>query len=151
LNICTSRQISDCHALLQPKLRKFLTSCNAAGIEILVTCTYRPFEEQAELYAQGRTKPGRIVTYTKPGQSRHNYMANGRPASLAFDVVPLRHGKAIWGTGGNGIDNDPTDDDTDDLELWQRVGAIGAECGLEWGGSWTKFKDYPHFQIPVPR
>lgn len=31
----------------------------------------RSSEKQAELYAQGRTTPGRIVTYAKPGQSKH--------------------------------------------------------------------------------
>ena len=87
----------------------------------------------------------------KPGQSRHNFMANGRPASLAFDVVPLRLGKPVWGTAGNGIDDDPTDDDKDDLELWQRVGAIGESCGLDWAGRWKRFREFPHFEIAVPR
>jgi hypothetical protein len=63
----------------------------------------------------------------------------------------LRHGKLVWGTGGNGIDNDPTDDDTDDLELWQRAGAIGKGIGLEWAGDWPKGKrEFPHFQLPAP-
>lgn len=146
-----SRKISDCHLLLQPKLRKFLTVCTSESIDILVTCTWRSFEEQAELYASGRTKPGRILTMAKPGQSRHNFMANGRPASLAFDVVPLRLGKPVWGTAGNGIDDDPTDDDKDDLELWQRVGAIGESCGLDWAGRWKRFREFPHFEIAVPR
>jgi len=52
----------------------------------------------------------------------------------------------IWGTGGNGIDDDPSDDDTDDLELWQRVGECGELVGLEWAGRWTSFREYPHFQ-----
>ena len=35
--------------------------------------TYRSFDEQNHLYAQGRTKPGKIVTYAKGGQSYHNF------------------------------------------------------------------------------
>lgn len=146
-----SRDINDCHVLLRPKLQKFLYDCRAAGIDVLITCTYRSNAEQAELYAQGRTKPGRIVTMAKAGQSRHNFTVNGRPASLAFDVVPLRNGKLIWGTSGNGIDNDPTDDDRDDLELWQRIGQIGVACGLSWAGNWSRFREFPHFEIAVPK
>lgn len=112
-----------------------MSACRTNKIDVLVTCTYRSPEEQAELYAQGRTKPGRIVTYAKPGESKHNIQSsNGAPASKAFDVVPLRHGKLVWGTSGNGLDDDPTDDDTDDLELWERIGAIGEQCGLSWAG-----------------
>lgn len=118
------------------------------GIEVLITCTYRSNNEQANIYAQGRTEPGRIVTWAKPGQSKHNATINGRPASGAFDVVPLRHGKPVWGTAGNGIDEDPADDETDDLEAWQRIGEIGEAVGLEWAGRWSKGKrEFPHFQM----
>lgn len=110
------------------------------GIDLLVTCTHRDDEAQAALYALGRTKPGKIVTNAKPGESLHQYR-------VAFDVVPLRNGKPVWGTTGNGIDNDPTDDDRDDLELWQKIGAIGESLGLEWAGRWKRFKEFPHFQF----
>ncbi|MBK5230848.1 MAG: M15 family metallopeptidase, partial [Thermoleophilia bacterium] len=81
----------------------------------------------------------RRVTNARGGDSMHQYGA-------AFDAVPLRHGKLVWGTRGDGIDDDPTDDDTDDLELWQRLGAIGEACGLEWAGRWKRFREFPHFQ-----
>jgi peptidoglycan L-alanyl-D-glutamate endopeptidase CwlK len=32
--------------------------------------------------------------------------------------------------------------------LWWHVGRIGKSLGLEWAGDWTKFKEFPHFQIP---
>ena len=35
--------------------------------------SFRSPDEQAKLYAQGRTEPGVIVTYAKPGLSFHNY------------------------------------------------------------------------------
>lgn len=146
-----SRRIEDCHPLLQPKLKQFLDECERAEIDILITCTYRSNAEQADIYASGRTKPGRILTYAKPGQSRHNFTVNGKPASLAFDCVPLRGGKAVWGTGGNGLDSNPSDDATDDLELWQRVGAIGESCGLSWAGRWKRFREFPHFEIAIPK
>lgn len=143
-----SRSLSDLHPDVEPKARAFEKECQRLGIDFIFTCTYRPNEEQAELFAQGRTKPGRIVTWAKPGESLHNLTGpEGKPSSRAFDVVVLRHGKPIWGTNGNGIDEDPTDDDTDDLELWQRVGAVGKSVGLEWAGDWQRTKrEFPHFQ-----
>jgi peptidoglycan L-alanyl-D-glutamate endopeptidase CwlK len=122
-----SRKIEDLHPTVQDKCRAHMAACEEAGITLIVTSTYRSPEEQAVLYAQGRTAPGKIVTKAKPGQSMHNHR-------LAYDVVPLRNGKPVWGTSG------------EDGVLWQKVGALGVEQGLEWAGSWTTFKEYAHFQ-----
>src|SRR5687767_7494495 len=131
-----SRDPSQLHPDMQPKHAQFSQRCKDSKIDVMTTCTYRSSEEQAELYAQGRTKPGKVVTWAPPGQSKHNFTVSGQPASKAFDFVVLRHGKIIWGTSGNGIDNDPSDDETDDLELWMRAGAIAESCGLSWAGRW---------------
>ena len=108
------------------------------GIRVILICTYRSDEVQAALYAQGRTTPGAIVTRAKPGKSKHNCVdAKGAPAAEAFDVVPLRYGKPIWGTAGN------------DLEVWQRVGQHGIDVGLKWYGTpGSEFREFPHFQNP---
>lgn len=135
----TSRKLEDLHPRVQRMCLLFKQRCQEEGILILVTSTFRDHEAQAALYAQGRTKPGRTVTNARPGESFHQYR-------LAFDVVPVRNGKPVWGTRGNGIDDDPTDDATDELELWQQIGEIGESCGLEWAGRWTAFREFPHFQ-----
>jgi peptidoglycan L-alanyl-D-glutamate endopeptidase CwlK len=122
-----SRKIEDLHPTLQAKCRAHIAACEEAGISLIITSTYRSPEEQAVLYAQGRTAPGKIVTKAKPGQSMHNYR-------LAYDVVPLRNGKPVWGTTG------------EDATLWQQVGALGVAQGLEWAGNWVKFKESAHFQ-----
>ena len=129
----SSRKLTDLHPQMQPMVTRFLANARAAGIDLLVTCTYRSNEEQAALYAIGRTKPGRIVTNAKPGRSTHNNTLNGKPAALAVDVVPLRDGKPVWSA------SDP---------VWKRVGEIGEKVGLEWAGRWKTFREYPHFQHP---
>ena len=126
IKVITSRKIVDLHPHTAKLCEAFLIACRHHEIDVIITCTYRDDEAQAELYAQGRTKPGRIVTYAKPGQSMHN-------KRLAFDVVPLRAGKAVWGTQG------------EDLALWQKIGALGEAQGLSWGGRWNH-PDMPHFQ-----
>lgn len=122
-----SRSLDDLHPVVAAKARLFLAKCSAAGIDVLVTSTYRDNESQAALYAQGRTAPGKKVTNADAGQSMHNWR-------VALDVVPMRAGKPVWSTNG------------DDGALWRKVGSIGQQVGFEWGGAWAKFKDYPHFQ-----
>ncbi len=140
-----SRSLDDLLPAAKVRFQSMLARCAADpwfiknGIEVLVTSTERDFESQDALYAQGRTKPGKIVTNAKAGQSWHNFKCAG-------DVVPLRHGVAIWGTKGDGIDLDDSDDHTDDLEVWERVAEHGEAAGLEWAGRWRSFKEYAHFQ-----
>jgi len=142
--VINSRDVMDLLPTVRQMCAHFMAECTARGIDVIITSTFRDYAAQAELYAQGRSKPGRIVTNAAAGWSWHNHRC-------AFDVVPLRHGKPVWGTAGNGIDADPTDDDTDDLELWQRVGECGELAGLEWAGRWTRFREFPHFQYTYGR
>lgn len=122
-----SRSLDDLKKPVAEKARAFFAACAARNVAVLCTCTLRTREEQAALWAQGRTTPGRIVTWAKPGTSLHEF---GR----AFDVVPLRGGVPVWGTSGA------------DGALWQLVGEIGEGVGLTWGGRWAK-PDRPHFQL----
>ena len=119
-----SRSLDDLLPAVKVRVEKFINSAKDAGIDLLVTSTYRDNESQNALYAQGRTKQGRIVTNAKAGQSFHNYRC-------AVDVVPLINGKPVWDA-----END----------IWQKVGDLGIAAGLEWAGKWTKFKEMPHFQ-----
>jgi peptidoglycan L-alanyl-D-glutamate endopeptidase CwlK len=113
---------------VQAKAKALLDAAKDAGVDLLVTSTYRSNEEQAALYAQGRTKPGAIVTNARPGDSYHNWRC-------AFDVVPLRNGKPVWGTTGP------------DGDLWRKIGEMGESVGLEWAGRWTgKLREMAHFQ-----
>jgi hypothetical protein len=95
---------------------------------VRVTDGLRTFKEQDDLYAKGRTKPGDVVTNAKGGSSNHNY-------GLAVDLVPLdSKGQPNWKAKE---------------EVWDAMGKVGKEHGLEWGGDWKKLVDRPHFQLPV--
>jgi peptidoglycan LD-endopeptidase CwlK len=144
----SSRDLTTCHLEVGRMASEAIMHCRSEGIEILVTCAFRSNDEQNSLYAQGRTAPGRIVTNARGGQSSHNYVQYGAPASLAVDIVPMRHGKPVWGLKGDGMDDDPTDDDKDDLELWQRVRAHFEAAGLKSASRWSSFKEWPHFEHP---
>jgi peptidoglycan L-alanyl-D-glutamate endopeptidase CwlK len=111
---------------MRVQAQKVLDACKARGVTLLVTCTRRSNKEQAELYARGRTTAGPRVTNAKPGSSAHNY-------GLAMDVVPLRAGKAIWDAKA---------------PEWQVYGEEVRRVGLEWAGDWTRFREFPHCQVP---
>ena len=120
----SSRAIADLHPRVQPLCLKFISQCKDAGVDILITSTYRDFESQDALYAQGRTAAGRKVTNARAGQSFHNYR-------VAFDFVPIINGKAQW----------------NDLDRIKLCGSIAKQCGLEWAGDWTgSLKELLHCQ-----
>lgn len=124
----SSRSVEDLIPIVRDKALRHVQLCADHGITLLIYQTYRSNEDQAALYAKGRSVGGAIVTYAKPGQSLHQY-------KVAYDCVPVVNGKPVWGTNT-----------VKDNELWQLVGKLGKQCGLEWAGDWKKFREYPHFQ-----
>ena len=109
-----SRSLDDLLPVVKRKAEEFRKLCADQGMDILIYCTYRSPEEQNGLYAQGRTKPGKIVTNARGGESWHNHRC-------AFDFVPMVAGKPAWG----------------DTNLYRKAGVIAESVGLEWAGRWT--------------
>jgi RHS repeat-associated protein len=109
----------------QPVIDLINRSQNELGLKLVIASSYRSIEKQQSLYDQGRTKPGDIVTWAKPGYSFHNFR-------LAIDVYPAKaNGEPNW----NAI-VPPT------------VVHIADELGIQWGGRFPKGKtDNPHFQM----
>ena len=118
-----SRDLKDLVEPAQTRARAFIAACKKQGIDVLITSTYRDYESQNALYAQGRTKAGKRVTNAKGGQSWHNF-------KCAFDFVPLVNGKAQW----------------NDLRTFRKCGEIAESVGLEWAGRWKSFPEMAHCQ-----
>ncbi len=115
------------------KLEPFVTAVEQAmekhGVKVEVISGLRSWAAQAALFAQGRTKPGRIVTKARPGSSWHNY-------GLAIDL----------GLFSNGVYLDEVDPKRAD-RLYQEIGTIASKHGIEWAGNWKSFTETPHFQV----
>jgi peptidoglycan L-alanyl-D-glutamate endopeptidase CwlK len=111
-------------ATVQPQLqrlgRELLRRLAAEGLTFKVIQGRRTAQEQAALYAIGRTKPGRKVTWTL--KSRH---ITGR----AIDIALFSGKNVVW-----------------ESKHYTRAGEIGEELGLKWGGRW-KTPDRPHFEL----
>ncbi|MEW7289628.1 M15 family metallopeptidase [Aquimarina sp. 2304DJ70-9] len=123
-DIISDRRINTLHPLIRSKAKEFIIRAEKElGIKLRVTSALRTWQEQTRLYNQGRSVPGSKVTNAKAGESYHNY-------GLAFDVVEIKNGKAIW--------NNPN---------WEKIGVLGKSLGFEWGGDWVSLVDKPHFQM----
>jgi peptidoglycan L-alanyl-D-glutamate endopeptidase CwlK len=102
--------------------RKFLALTRANHLEVRIYFAFRSWDEQDRLFAQGRSMPGDIVTNARGGDSYHNW-------GLAFDAAPYENGKI-----------------STDYKKLIKMGHLGQQAGLEWGGTFKSLKDYPHFQ-----
>lgn len=131
----TQKRIDKLHPIIRDEVQEIITECDLAltgRAKIRITQGLRTFKEQDQLYAIGRTKPGKKVTNAKPGQSIHNY-------GLAVDICLIIDGKtASWDTAKDWDNNKVAD--------WYECVKIFAKYGWEWGGSWKTFKDLPHFE-----
>lgn len=132
----TKRTIENLGSLNKKALAKFdpfLVAAEKAmaskGVTVEVISGLRSWAAQAALYAQGRTKPGRIVTKARPGSSWHNY-------GLAIDL----------GLFSNGVYLDEVDPRRADA-LYAEIGRIAEVHGIEWAGNWKTFQESPHFQV----
>lgn len=124
------RGIDKLHPDLQICVNKFLEECKKQGLDVCITETLRTQEEQEELYAQGRTKPGKIVTNCRGYQSPHCW-------GVAFDFCRNVKGREY--------------DNTD--KFFDKVGEIAktifddTEYDLFWGGDFKTFVDKPHIEM----
>lgn len=137
-----SRDLDDLNADFKLQVAKWLSDCEDAGLDILVTCTYRSAAEQDALYAQGREPldevnalrkavgllpisglMNNVVTNCKGGESEHQKRE-------AVDFVPLNAGKCDW--------NNPL--------AFLKAGELAEARGLTWAGRFTSFKETCHIQ-----
>lgn len=130
----STTRLKGLHPVLLAGAKKLIQRSYARGVPIVITQGMRTIAEQNALYAEGRTKPGAIVTYARGGTSYHNY-------GLAVDfALLLPDGKAVsWDMKRDG--------DRDSKSDWQEVVEEAKQLGFEWGGDWTSFKDYSHLQM----
>ncbi len=108
---------------VQPEARALVQKAALNGIRIKIISALRTFAEQDELFAQGRTKPGKKVTNARGGFSNHNF-------GIAFDVGVFEGNKYL-----------------PESVKYKAVGVLGTDLGLEWGGNWKTIVDQPHFQL----
>lgn len=116
---------SKLHPWLDQKLTVLLKKCEKQGIYLIITEGFRSKEYQDSLYAQGRTKPGKIVTNAKGSTWSSQHMWG-----VAFDIA-INDSKLLY-----------------DAATIRKVAVIAKGIGLGWGGDWKSIVDTPHFYLP---
>lgn len=111
------RDVKMLHPYLQMLAEEFLRRCSTQGLNVKITDCVRTQAEQNACIKKGTTKVTYLFTYHAWG--------------LAFDICK----------------NSANVPYPQDITWWRKVGKIGEELGLEWGGNWTDFPDKPHFQL----
>ena len=134
LDTRSTTNVNTLNPKVQQRFATWIIECNNTdfaknnGYEYRAISGNRTFAEQQALYNQGRSTPGKVVTNAQQGFSNHNY-------GIAVDMGVFKDGKYLDGS------------DPSTAQNFHRFAAqIASKYGLEWGGNWTTFKDYPHFQ-----
>jgi peptidoglycan L-alanyl-D-glutamate endopeptidase CwlK len=96
------------------------------GLEVVITQGVRSAAQQRALYAQGRTRPGKIVTncdgYIKKSPHQH---------WLAIDIAIVKNGAVEWA----------------DLPEYHDLGEYWESLGGFWGGRIASLGDVYHFEL----
>jgi peptidoglycan L-alanyl-D-glutamate endopeptidase CwlK len=100
------------HPVFRRKSGELLEALAREGIPFRLFEGFRSPERQQYLYAQGRTRPGPVVTRARPWTSYHQY-------GLAGDFVLFENGKWSWDSAGA------------NARAWRRLEEIGRQLGLE--------------------
>lgn len=129
------RDFKALHPELQEKATLLKEKCKEQGINILFGECVRTKAEQDALYAQGRTKPGNIVTNAKGSTYSSQHMF-----CIALDFY------IDMDVDGDGQKSD--DAFNNSTKLFDKVGAIAKTLGLGWGGDWKSPVDKPHIYLP---
>jgi peptidoglycan L-alanyl-D-glutamate endopeptidase CwlK len=122
LNAASERKLKG----VKPDLVDVARRASEIGPPFQIVQGNRTVAEQAAIYAQGRSRPGKIVTWTK-----HSKHIGGN----AVDFAALVNGKISW--------NDKLYPPI--ANAFKRA-ALELRTGIEWGGDW-KTKDWGHIQL----
>jgi peptidoglycan L-alanyl-D-glutamate endopeptidase CwlK len=106
-------------------------------IDFMVIEGVRETKRQQDLFAQGRTKPGKIVTYADGVKNKSNHQPKADNYGHAIDFVPIINGKVDWNNHNNF------------KIIADHIVATGKKIGIKIvaGFYWKKPYDPPHLQL----
>ena len=93
----------------------------------------RTAEEQNSIYQQGRTKPGKIVTYKDGYSKKSNHQVRGDGLGYAVDLIPYPVDWNDWGKF-----------ESIDSAIQEAANELGIV--VQWGGNW-KMRDGAHWEL----
>ena len=127
------------------KILKDALSSPKCPWDVTITDGARTLAQQREIYAQGRTKPGAIVTWSKPENSKHLIQADGYGHAVDFIVCGYSDFSGNYKKFTSSKDIYKR---TRLKEFAKHVIETARQQGykVEWGGNW-EVDDSPHLQF----
>lgn len=122
-------KLAGVHPDLQARVPQIISAMAVLGFEMRVTDGLRTLAQQQELFALGRTKPGRIVTRADGIRNPSNHQAKPDGFGHAVDLTFWVEGTPSW---------------AEDLP-WRLYGEMAKALDLKWGGDWS-IPDKPHIE-----
>ncbi|KYM51381.1 endolysin [Fusobacterium necrophorum subsp. funduliforme] len=129
---------------VHPKLVDFMKELiQISHFDFKITSGMRTAKEQANLYQQGRSKPGLVVTNADGYKYCSNHQEKVDGYGYAVDVCILKYtskGDVDW-----------------NLKYYKELYEIAKKNGLlekygiEWAGNWKNFKEGAHYQLKNAR
>jgi len=124
---------------VHPNLGKLMTEAiKDTPVDFTITDGGRTAQQQAALYAQGRTKAGGIVTKLDGYNKKSNHQAKADGYYHAVDLYPYVDGKVDYNDEGNNLPIIAA-------HIKATAKCLGIKIG--WGGDWKGSWDKPHFEL----
>lgn len=154
----STADLSLLNPIARQKIAALLARMDALGIPFKIMETLRTRERQAALFAQGRTKPGQIVTHLDGSPGRESRHQSGNAADLVLDISrwPSNLGPKPTGAYDKGVSNGVIVR-PNVLNAWHVMGREAQALGLRWlggasGGALDPVTrlafDAPHVEVP---
>ncbi|KDE73925.1 endolysin [Fusobacterium necrophorum BFTR-2] len=129
---------------VHPNLIVFMKELiQVSPFDFKITSGMRTAKEQAELYKQGRSKPGAVITNADGYKYCSNHQEKVDGYGYAVDVCILKYtekGELDWNFKWY-------------KELYDiaKKNGLLEKYGIEWAGNWKNFREGAHFQIKNAR
>lgn len=126
---------------VHPNLQKVLKEAiKTSPVDFTVTEGVRTAKRQAELYAQGRTKPGQRVTNVNGTTSKSNHQVKYDGYGHAVDLYPFFLGQVQ-------VHHKDTIKNLEKIAIHIKATAKCLGIPITWGGDWKSPFDPPHFEL----
>lgn len=140
MNKFSQRSYNNLKGIHPDLITVLVTAVKDSPYDFTITSGLRTTAEQQALYAQGRTKPGAIVTKADGVRNKSNHQAKADGFGYAVDLYPYYNGSVqVKGTEVNNR--------LKVISEHIKQTAKKLNINVEWGGDWKKLVDTPHFEL----
>lgn len=136
INKFSERSLNNLKGVHPDLVRLMHEAIKNSPVDFTITCGVRSISEQSALYAQGRTKPGKVITNCDGVKVKSNHQSKSDGYGYAVDLYPYHSGKV------------QVNDVSGLTVIAKHIKEIARKLNIrvEWGGDW-RMKDYPHFEL----